>query len=666
MEQNEFAKMTKVVTTMVERYRLVRKECGINDKGWHSRTIELKALPFLKGYFTLAIVGKVSSGKSTFVNALLGCKDLLPTGHDQTTSGITYIEYCDTPEVTIMYGDSHTTTFSGEDIARKVKPYVSIPEEYHDLPVNNIDSMILGGFDFNKIWEVRDQLEAETNCNPIDKVLLKKYVSNRSKKNIATEVHIKYPFDENLKGWRIIDTPGIGAIGGIEETTKQLLNLQKKDGSREVDANIFLQDGSQTLDQIDSKRFVKEQLNNFTEEDKHKLFFVLTHCSDLDFINHKENKLDFINKSYGDKIKCLTYADSLLYTFLNDPALVDADLKYYDDFIQFPGWADDEWDVVMQVLDNAKRFLKKSGDTVNHETMLRMLEDWSHFNELKKQINTFAKTEKASALKELVGLIATDYLGFIKQLEEVKNLVAGGLSAINKAIEDVQAKREEYNRISRLADEQIKGDDIVKKFGFIDDRLKEFSKLTSTLEVRTAVTNLFDDVQKKEKEMINDIKKTFAVFFNEIDSNDLIFESIDLDEIENQATPDKEKDKYIISPARTETHLSGPDERIPAKYNKDLIEEDKLRNFIALAKKRIHQSRDKFQIQVRQKAQKMSDLIYEELNSKIKDAAERYESCKIDLGNTEERKRRNDFAIEKAKEASLELVKISEYYDKQI
>lgn len=664
MIQNEFAKITKVVTAIVERYRLVRKECGINDKGWHSRTIELKALPFLKGNFTLAIVGKVSSGKSTFVNALLGCKDLLPTGHNQTTSSITYIEHGDTPEATITYGDSHTTTLIGEDLASKIKPYVSIPDEYHDLPVNNIDSMILGGFDFNKIWEVRDQLEAETNCNPIDKVLLKKYVSNRSKKDIATKVHIKYPFDENLKGWRIIDTPGVGAIGGIEETTKQLLNLQKKDRSREVDAIIFLQDGSQTLDQTDSKRFVKEQLDNFTEEDKHKLFFVLTHCSDLNFLNHKENKLDFINRSYGDKIKCLTYADSLLYTFLNDPALVNVDLKYYDDFIQFPGWADDEWDVVLQVLDNAKRYLKKSGDTVNHETMLRILENWSHFSELKKQINTFAKTEKISALKELVSLVATDYLGFIKQLEKEKNLIAGGLSAINKAIEDVQAKREEYNRIFRLADEQIKQDDIVKEFGFIDDRLREFSKLTSILEVRTAVTNLFDDVQKKEKEIFNDIKKTFTNFFNEADSDDLIFESVDLDEIENQAIPDKEEDKYIISPAKVENHISEPDERIPAKYNENLIEKDKLRNFIALVEKRIRKSKDLFLYQVCLKAQKMNDLIREELHYKNKEATERYELYKADLGNVEEQKRKNDFAINKAREASLELIKISEDYDK--
>ena len=664
MATNEFAKISKLVTAMVDRYRLIRKECGINDNDWHSRTIELKALPFLKGYFTLAIVGKVSSGKSTFVNALLGCKDLLPTGHDQTTSGITYIEFGDTPEVSIHYGDNHVTTFSG-DIAGKVKPHVSIPEAYHDLPINNIDSMILGGYDFDKIWEAKDQLEKETNCNPIEESLLKEYVTSRSKKDIATEVHIKFPFNEDLKGWRIIDTPGIGAIGGIEETTKQLLNLQKKDGSREVDAIIFLQDGSQTLDQTDSKLFVKEQLDNFTESDKHRLFFVLTHSSDLDFLNHKESKLDFINKSYGDKIKCLTYADSLLYAFLTDPALANEDLKFYDDFKQFPGWADDEWDVIMQVLNNAKRNLKKTGDSVNHETMLRVLEEWAHYDELKKQINNFAKTEKSASLRELVQLVATDYLGFVKQLDEEKSLVAGGLSAINKAIEGIQSKREEYNKISRLADEQIKGDDIVQKFSFIDEELLKFSGLTSTLQVRTAVTNLFDKVQKTEKDIFNGIKKTFSDFFKAADSDDVIFESVDIDDIERQSLENSMED-YEIAPKKVIKHTSNPDEIIPAKYKKRSNPEIKLREFKALATKRVRKSRDKFQIQVKQKAHKMSELITDELNKKINDAALRYESLKLDLGKEEERKRKNDSAIENVRTALEELIILAEDYDKQI
>ena len=117
-----------MVDTTLNKYRTVRKVCGIADDDWHSRSIERMAKPFIKGYFTLAIVGKVSSGKSTFINALLGCKDLLPTGHDQTTCGVTYIEYGETPEVTITFGDGHKTTIQ-EDISGKIKPYVAIPEK---------------------------------------------------------------------------------------------------------------------------------------------------------------------------------------------------------------------------------------------------------------------------------------------------------------------------------------------------------------------------------------------------------------------------------------------------------------------------------------------------------------------------------------------------------
>lgn len=316
---NEFAKIGKLVDTIITRYREVRMDCGIPDNGWHSRTIERMATPFIKGYFTLAVVGKVSSGKSTFINALLGCKDLLPTGHDQTTCGVTYIEYGEKPEVTIVFGDGHIKVIK-DDISGKIKPHVAIPEKYHHLPVNNIDDMIMGGYDFKKIWEVHNQLEEETLCPPIDKSLLKEYVERRKKKDIAVEVRMKYPFNEELKGWRVIDTPGIGAIGGIETRTKQLLATQKEDGSREVDAIIFLQNGSQTLDQTDTKKFVKEQLDNFTESDKDRLFYVLTHSGSSSFLNHKESKIDFITQNYGNKIKVLTYADSLLFSFLGTVA----------------------------------------------------------------------------------------------------------------------------------------------------------------------------------------------------------------------------------------------------------------------------------------------------------------------------------------------------------
>lgn len=657
---NEFAKIGKLVDSIITRYREVRKDCGIPDNGWHSRTIERMATPFIKGYFTLAVVGKVSSGKSTFINALLGCKDLLPTGHDQTTCGVTYIEYGEKPEVTIVFGDGHKKVIKDE-ISGKIKPHVAIPEKYHYLPVNNIDDMIMGGYDFKKIWEVHNQLEEETLCPPIDKALLKEYVEQRKKKDIAVEVRMKYPFNEELKGWRVIDTPGIGAIGGIETRTKQLLATQKEDGSREVDAIIFLQNGSQTLDQTDTKKFVKEQLDNLTESDKDRLFYVLTHSSSSDFVTHKDSKIDFITQNYGSKIKVLTYADSLLYTFLTDLEGSDVSLDEFMKFAKPNDWADDEWCAIMGILFQAMLHLQQKHDSFNHDTMLRTIKEWSHFEELKNEINFFAKNEKQKTLRNLLNLIATDYLGFVHQLDKDKDLVDGDLASINNEIKNVEKKRQGYNILTQKADNLIKIDRINAEFDFIGAELRAFEGLKSIDSVRTSVTNLFDSVQKKEKEVFEKIIKEFSDFFKDFDSNDIVLESIDFYAIES-AAGNFDKDKYIIEPARTETHWSDPDEYIPAKYDQKKIEEEKIRNFKALALKKARSQKDRFLPQIKVKVDNMRNQIFDELDTKIKEEIDRLEGLKSQLARKEEFKAENDAFIAKSHAASKELIKLAQDY----
>ncbi len=660
---NEFAKICKLVETIITRYREVRKDCGISDNDWHSRTIERMATPFIKGYFTLAVVGKVSSGKSTFINALLGCKDLLPTGHDQTTCGTTYIEYGEKPEVTIVFGDGHKKVIK-DDISRNIKPHVAIPEKYHHLPVNNIDEMIMGGYDFNKIWGAHDQLEKETLCPPIDKTLLKDYVKQRTKKDIATEVRLKYPFNEELKGWRVIDTPGIGAIGGIETLTKQLLARQKKDGTREVDAIIFLQNGSQTLDQTDTKKFVKEQLDNLTESDKDRLFFVLTHSGSPDFINHKDSKIDFINHNYGSKIKFLTYADSLLHTFLTD--LIehkgsDMSLDDFEKFHQPDNWAIDEWDAVMSILSKAKRHLQQKNDSFNHDTMLRTIKEWSNFEALKSEINSFAKNEKQKYLKELLEDIAKDYWGFDLQLNKDKDLIDGDLTSINNEIKKVEKKRLEYNSLAQKADNLIKIDRINAEFNFIETELRAFQELKSIDSVRTSVTNLFDSVQKKEKEVFKKIIAQFSDFFKDFDSTDIVIKSIDFKAIENEAES-KSQESYITEPGRVIKHTSKADERIPAKYGTRTNSETKLREFKALTLKRAISERDQLLPQIKEKVDNMRNQIFDELDSKINKERSRLEELKTQLARKEEFKADQNKLITKSHNALEELNKLAQDY----
>ena len=104
----------EIAERLVE-YDRIRKKCEITDKA-HSATINRLAKPFLDGHFTLAVVGKMSSGKSTFINTLIG-DNLFPTGHFQTTSTLTYIEKGDEVKMEVLFSDEHKETIC-DDVER--------------------------------------------------------------------------------------------------------------------------------------------------------------------------------------------------------------------------------------------------------------------------------------------------------------------------------------------------------------------------------------------------------------------------------------------------------------------------------------------------------------------------------------------------------------------
>jgi septin family protein len=132
-----------MVADATEIYNHARQIAAVSDTGLSS-SINRMGEPFRKGYFTLAVVGKMSAGKSTFINALLSDHNLLPTGHFQTTCTLTTILHSDQKRLHIIYGDMHEENIT-ESIEAELRRLVAIPEEYKDLPVNNVNRLILYG-----------------------------------------------------------------------------------------------------------------------------------------------------------------------------------------------------------------------------------------------------------------------------------------------------------------------------------------------------------------------------------------------------------------------------------------------------------------------------------------------------------------------------------------
>ena len=105
---NEFLKFKQKIVQAKGKYLAAKKN---DPHEGNVKAVEQLSRPFERGYFTLALVGGMSSGKSSFLNAFLGEKDFLPTGGDQTTCSLTSIYFSEEEKVTVKYMDGHVEEF---------------------------------------------------------------------------------------------------------------------------------------------------------------------------------------------------------------------------------------------------------------------------------------------------------------------------------------------------------------------------------------------------------------------------------------------------------------------------------------------------------------------------------------------------------------------------
>ena len=236
--------------------------------------------------FNLIIAGESKSGKSTFINAYLGV-ELLPMDVKQCTSAIVEIKYGETFSVNATYADGRQQKITGDEANAFLKKNAALDDEYRDIPVPTINNEILvksglraleKGGDIKISKEEVDAmlLSPEVQAANIHNIpnyndRIKTYIEERksSWKDIVTKIEVLFPFEEDLKGIEIIDSPGVCARGGVSEITSQYIE--------NADAIIFLKP-------VIGQALESEQFNQFMENasvarNKNALFLVLTHIA---------------------------------------------------------------------------------------------------------------------------------------------------------------------------------------------------------------------------------------------------------------------------------------------------------------------------------------------------------------------------------------------------
>ncbi len=541
MKKNQFQEYCEQVKKVLQEYKDVRQQANINDEGL-SATVERKAKPFVEGHFTLAIVGKMSAGKSTFINAFLG-QNILPTGHFQTTAILTKIEHAEEESIKIIYGDDQERTLPG-GIEGQLKQYVAIKEKYNNLPLNYINEKIIIGWDKKEICspDIIKDMEAISR-EKVDRNLLEEYIKEHSKSKIAKEVTVRCPFPEDCIGWRIVDTPGVGAIGGFDLETTKFLTAKLKNGGYNVDAIIFLHKGTDNIEDKDINDFVKNTFNKLSDEAKKRVFFVITHTASDDY---RDNKNEYMRRAkslfqdrYGIKEDRLLEIDSLMEILNRYIKQENKDAQSLLESKNAPdsSWNEEVWKKCRTLLRGIKYSLEDDGINVNNESILERAQEWSGFDEFRKVLNKFVKTEKTNAFEDFLDTINEDIEEAIKGKEnDIKSLQKGD-EEITKQQEKLEyARLEMQEKIGNIRKE-FSQDNVSKRFDFVEERIQEhiIDANADYANIRREATNLYDLADKAKSALFRKMQSKIEEYVK-VRKSEVFFKKPDLDKIKAEAT----------------------------------------------------------------------------------------------------------------------------------
>lgn len=633
MKKNQFQEYCEQVKKKLQEYKDVRQQANINDEGLNA-AVERKAKPFVEGHFTLAVVGKMSAGKSTFINAFLG-KNILPTGHFQTTAILTKIEHAEKESIKIIYGDDQERTFS-DGIEGQLKQYVAIKEKYNDLPLNYINEKIIIGWDKKEICspDVIKDMEAISR-EKVDRNLLEEYIKEHPKSKIAKEVTVRCPFPEDCIGWRIVDTPGVGAIGGFDLETTKFLTAKLKNGGNNVEAIIFLHKGNGNIEDKDTNDFVKNTFNNLSDDVKKRVFFVITHTASDDYRDNKDAYMrrakSLFKDRYGIKEDRLLEIDSLmeiLIRYINQENK-DAQSLLESKTVPDSSWNEEVWKKCRTLLRGIKYSLKDDGINVNNESILERAQEWSGFNKFRKILNKFVKTEKTNAFEDFLDTIDEDIEEAIKGKENDKRNLQDGAEKIKKQIEKLEYVKlniqEELGKIRQ----EFSQDNVSKRFDFVEERIQEhiIDANADYANIRREATNLYDLADKAKSALFRKMQSIIEEYVK-VCKSEVFFKKPDFDKIEAEATDQAKYPTDIIGKRKVPGFCCDDYETYIEHKGGDVNAQKKLQSFRTMSVRHIRQEANDFKTKIQKEVESYISKVNAAQQKKIDEQKRHLEELK--------------------------------------
>ena len=399
--------------------------------------------------FLLAIVGEGKAGKSTFINALLG-EEILPFAALQATSEIIEIVKSDKQEVRVTFANGIEQVIEDDietpenEAGTFLKQIASVNKEYRAIPIVLVNRFLIDHYKKEKKKAVFTKKELEEfisfsmleNVHKLDEEIFKEKICEYIDKNISCDeipksITLGYPHELfDFRHFRIVDTPGINAKGGLENQTKDFIN--------KADAVIYLHKAPA----IESKSLANALENELPEKAKEHLILVLTHkYNSTD--EESEELLAEIKKFYPEiGSDNIFFLDSLTELRLRE--LEKKDMNEIKTILTK--------DIEIGKLISAS-FL--SADNDKHR-FLNLLEEQANFTKIRQRIKRDAQNSASNQMKDFASAIQEQYEVLDTRISARIALLGDKYrdpqsfaSDIQKQKNEMEIMRRDYNEFTR-------------------------------------------------------------------------------------------------------------------------------------------------------------------------------------------------------------------------
>lgn len=315
----------------------------------------------------------------------------------------------------------------------------------------------------------------------------------------------------------------------------------------------------------------------------------------------------------------ILYVDSLVERFIKDARREKIDFSATDGELPrtpWQGWNKEAWKEMRHLLTDISDYLEENKLEISNSTIFSQLENEARFGILKQKLDKFLLDNKAKTYEDLFERIERELNAFAYKLRSDIETVSSGKACIQNKIEENTREASRLQKILGQIREKATPMVVKEKFSFITDELLNLKNKKNLPAIKTAYQEIIERGKSTEREFFTSLIAEFRAYCSGFQNISIIFQSIDFESLEKDATRMATEEVVDYSRPETIKHCCSADE-IYYPHKKDQVNQEKqIREFLARVVNKGKTVAEKYVKGVEQKLNDFYNIVYKEIGDK--------------------------------------------------